>query len=362
MATEYKIRIFDRTGTLQYELIDYRALAYTKAVNEPGMGIITLDGRAPVVSVIDLDWQVEIYRRDLTHSLAWYCDFYGLFRDSEEKADENGVRSATLYCPGQMSLLQRASIAYPAATASRTVFSSTPAETIAKTLVTYNATSSGTTADGRIRDVTLPSIIVEADAATGASLDYNCAWQNLHNALIDLADVGGGDFDLVKTDVAEWEFRWYAGQLGTDRSGTIAFSLSQGNMTNPVLRRNTLSERTVAIVGGQGEENTRDVVVRTGSNYDAAYNAIEVFVDARQMSTTAGLNAAGDAALAVYQARYDLQFDVLQIPSTVYGRDYALGDLVTAVYGGYSATKQVASVAVEFGINGERLTIGMRDA
>lgn len=361
MAAEYKIRVYDRTGTLRYELVDYRALAYTKAVNAPGMAIITLDGQAPVVGAIDLDWQVEVYRRDLTYSLAWYCDFYGFFRDAEERADENGVRSATLYCPGQMSLLSRATVAYPAGTANRTVFTSDPAETIAKMLVTYNATSSGVTGDGRKRDVTLPTITVEADAAAGATLDINCAWVNLLGVLREVADVGSGDFDLVKTGAAAWEFRWYDGQLGTDKSGTLAFSLSQGNMTNPVLRRSTLDERTVAIVGGQGEEGARDVVVRTGANYDAAYNAVEVFVDARQMTTTAGLNAAGDAALSGYQARYDLRFDVLQIPSTVYGRDYVLGDLVTAVFGGYTSTKQVSSVAVEFGVNGERLSIGMED-
>jgi hypothetical protein len=361
MAAEYKIRVYNRSGVLQYELIDYRALAYTKAVNEPGMGIITLDGRAPIVDAIELDWQIEVYRRDLTFSLAWYCDFYGFFRDSEERADDNGIRSATLYCPGQMSLLSRANVAYAAGAANRTEFTADPAETIAKTLVTYNATSGGTTGDGRERDVTLPTITVEADGLTGNVLDYNCAKQNLLSALQEVAEVGGGDFDLAKNGAAAWEFQWFDGQLGSDLSGTVAFSLSQGNMANPVLRRNTLNERTVAIVGGQGEEGSRAIVVRTGANYDATFNAIEVFVDARQMSTTDGLNAAGDNALANYQARYDLSFDVLQIPSTVYGRDYALGDLVTAVFGTYSATKKVASVAVEFGVNGERLNIGMKD-
>ena len=361
MAAEYKIRIYNRSGVLQYELIDYRALAYNKAVNQPGTAIITLDGLVPVVSQIDLDWQVEIYRRDLTYGLAWYCDFYGFFRDSEERADENGIRSATLYCPGQMSLLSRAIVGYPAGTSNRNKFTSTKAETIAKTLVKYNATGDGTTGDGRIRTVTMPTITIETDGSQGGTLDLNCAWSNLLSALQGVAEVGGGDFDLVKTGAATWQFRWYNGQLGTDKSASVAFSLSQGNMTNPTLRRNTLHEKTVAIVGGQGEEDSREVVARTGANYNASYNAVEVFADARQMSTTAGLNNAGDAKLAEYQARYNLHFDVLQIPSTVYGRDYALGDLVTASFGSYSATKKVASVSVEFGLNGEHLTIGMED-
>lgn len=361
MATEYKIRIYNRSGVLQYELIDYRALAYSKAVNQPGTAVITLDGRVPVVRQIDLDWQIEIYRRDLTFGLAWYCDFYGFFRDSEERADANGIRSATLYCQGQMSLLSRAIVAYPAGTANRSKYTSTKAETIAKSLVTYNATSAGTTGDGRIRTVTMPTITIETDGSHGSTIDFACAWQNLLSALQDIAEVGGGDFSLVKTGAATWQFRWHDGQLGADKSSTIAFSLSQGNMANPVLRLNTLDERTVAIVGGQGEEASRSVVSRTGANYDASYNAVEVFVDARQMTTTAGLNSAGDAKLSEYQARRGLQFDVLQIPSTVYGRDYELGDLVTTSYGNYTAIKKVSSVSATFDLNGERLTIGMED-
>lgn len=361
MSAQYKVRVYNRAGSLEHELIDYHALAYTKAVNEPGMGIITLDGREPLVAAIDLDWQVEIWRRDLTYGLNWYCDFYGFFRDAEERADANGVRNAILYCPGQMSLLARPTIAYPAGTSNRNTFTSDPAETIAKALVTYNATGSGTTGDGRLLDVSLPTIAVEADGSQGNVIDFNCAWQNLLSALQEVSEVGGGDFDLVKTGAASWEFRWYDGQLGTDKSGTLAFSLSHGNMTNPVLRRNTLAEKTVAIVGGQGEESLRALVVRTGANYEAVYNAVETFVDARQMTTTAGLNSAGDAKLAEYQARYDLQFDVLQTESTVYGRDYVMGDLVMAVFGDYAAVKKVQSVSVEFGEQGERLTVGMKD-
>lgn len=362
MAAECKVRIYNRAGVLTHELLDVLSLAYERRVNAPGLLTFAVNGSHDLVGAVALDYQVEVWRRNQGEGLAWYCDFRGFVRDVERTATESGATRALLYCPGQMHLLRRAIVAYPAGTATRSTFGADRAETIAKALVAYNATSAGTTGDGRVRDVTLSGISVEADAETGPSMDYNCAWQNLLSALQDIAAVGAGDFDLVKTGAAAWEFRWYAGQLGTDRSATVTFSLAHGNMANPILRLNSLDERTVAVVGGQGEEALRAVAVRTGANYDATYNAVEMFVDARQMTTTGGLNTAGDSALAGAQARHGLEFAVIQTPGCLYGRDYFLGDLVTASFEEYTAIKKVSGITVEWGGDGERMSVETSDA
>lgn len=361
MAAEYRVRIYSRTGVLVYELVDYTALAYTREVNAPGMAVVTLPGEHAAAAGVDLDFRLEVWRRNQTYSLDWYRDFSGLVRDVERRAAEDGMRTATIYAPGDLSLLGRAIVGYKAATANRSKFTTAKAETVLKNLAKYNATSSGTTGDGRIRNVDLAGISLQADGAGGNTLDVACAWQNLLEACQDVAAVAGGDFDLIKTGAAAWEFRWYAGQRGTDRSATVLFALTRGNMANPVLLRNTLTEATVAVVGGQGEESARSVVIRTGANYNASYNATEVFVDARQMSTTAGLNAAGDRALWEAQARYTLEFDVVQTPSTFYGSHYDLGDLVAASFEEYSGTKKITGVAVQFDNNGEQIKVTMGD-
>ena len=360
MAAEYRVRIYSRAGALVWEPADYTALAYTRTVNEPGLAVVTLPGEHAAAAA-DLDYQVEGWRRDAANGLDWYRDFSGPVRDVERRAGADGTRTATLYAPGDLSRLARAIVAYRAATANRSSFTAAKAETILKGLVTYNATSSGTTADGRVRTVDLGGITVQADGAGGNTLDVACAWQNLLSACQGVAAVGGGDFDLVKTGAAAWEFRWYAGQLGTDRSGTVRFGLTRGNMANPVLRRNTLDERTVAVVGGQGEEAERAVAVRTGANYLTVYNSVETFVDARRYSTTAGLEAAGDVALWGAQARYTLAFDVIQTPATLYGVHYFLGDLVAASFEEYSGTKKITGVAVQFDAAGEQIQVTMGD-
>jgi hypothetical protein len=131
----------------------------------------------------------------------------------------------------------------------------------------------------------------------------------------------------VDTSPTEWEFRWT--DSATDRTGTVVFSIGFDNMASPVMRENRLHERTVAIVGGQGENELREVVIRTGPNYHADDNHRETFVDAPDVESTAGLNARGDQRLHELQATSGLTFNVRQTPVTKYGEHYFLGDLVT---------------------------------
>lgn len=363
MATQYLLRIYDPDGDIQQIITDPLYLSYTKEVNGPGLLLVDLTATNMAVGTLALDWQIEVWRRNVEHGIDWYCDFYGFWRGEQRRADQDGAARYTMYCPGQMDLIARSIIAYPAAVTGRTAFAGNNAESIAKTLVTYNATSAGTTTDGRARTVTTTGISVEGDASRGNLLDVTCGWRRLLETLQDVARQGGGDFDLVKTAAAAWEFRWYPNQLGTDRSATLRFALNYGNITNPTLTRNHLPERTVAIVGGQGQEASRTIVTRTGANYDATYNAVETFVDARQQTTTAGLETAGDVALYNAQTRNDLAFDVIQAPGAYYGLHYFVGDLVTGVYEDVTATKKINRIAVTVDEDGaETIQVELQDA
>lgn len=358
MATDYELRIYNRSGALQYILTQRKGLlnlSYTKRVNQVGVCQFTVNADNDIVDVIDLDWQVEVRRRDPENAIDWYTDFYGLFRDEERRADDSGISTFTGMAFDANDWLARAIVAYNAGVSNRTAFSSLPAETIAKTLVTRNATSAGSTGDGREVAVGAwgAQITVQTDGSAGATVDYACAYRPLLESLQELAAVGSGDFNMVKTGAATWDFRWYNGQLGTDRSGTVVFDLALDNMSNPVLRRTHSAEYTVAVAGGQDVGTARTVVVRTGANYNTLYNASEMFVQANQYSSTAGVTAAADARLYEVEARDELVFDVIQVPAALYGKHYFLGDLVTGTYQGVTATKQIAGVSVTFAPNAQ---------
>lgn len=354
---QYELRIYNAAGSLQYIVTD-AAFSYTKRVNAPGFLQFIVDDAHSVVGNLSRDYQVEVWRQRAADSgesngITNGADAYFLVRDEERRADSDGNSSVTYYCPGQMSLLQRAIVAYPSGQDLRSDYTSDPAETVLKNIVKYNLTSSGTTGDGRIRNADETSITIQTDGAGGNTIDYACAYRNVLDALQEVATIAGGDFDLVKTAAATWDFRWYSGQLGTDRSASVIFALQYGNMASPTLRRNWLKESTVAIVGGQGEGSSRTTQTRTGTNYDSATNSTEIFVDARDLTTTTGLQKRGDIALYQSEARDDLQFDVVQTPGSLYGLHYFLGDKVTGYYQGVTATKQITAVTVGLGQDGQ---------
>ena len=121
-----------------------------------------------------------------------------------------------------------------------------------KTLVSYNAGSSATAGNSRLRTGTISGLTVEADGANGNTLDWFCAYDNLLESLQKLAAIAGGDFDLAQTAVGAWQFRWHTGQLGTDRTATAIFALERSNMANPQDQLLRTVEKTACIVGGKG--------------------------------------------------------------------------------------------------------------
>ncbi len=247
-----------------------------------------------------------------------------------------------------------------AGTNNRSTFTDTKAETLMKTLVSYNAGSAATTANGRIRNGAITGLSVQADGGGGNTLSKACAYDNLLSTLQEIAEIGGGDFDLIRTGAQAWEFRWYAGQRGTDRTATLLFALERGNMAEPMYEYDRREERTVAIVGGQGEAAARQVVVRTSPDYHVDTNNIEMFADARNQTSTAALNATGDSRLRGTRGRQTFGFKVLQIPSCYYGLHYGLGDLVKAQYGSVNVTQKIVGVSVSLEQDGtEQIDVEM---
>ena len=178
----------------------------------------------------------------------------------------------------------------------------------------------------------------------------------------NLALVAGGDFDLVKSDLNSeplvWDFRFFAGQRGTDRSATLVFAIGRGNMINPQRDYIVENEATVAIVGASGTGSNRTYLTRTGTNYSTT-NDTEMFVSSSG-ATTAAQQADGDAALAKVQAREQLTFGVKQTDNCVYGKDFFLGDLGSAVnpFTGTSSMVKINAVIVDLAVDGTEVISG----
>lgn len=304
-------------------------------------------------------------------------DWVGVIRNADEQntnGDGETLRTFRAY-EGKHILTWR-SVLWYAGVANRSQFTNAPAETVAKTLVTYNCTTSAVGgADPltqRQRDGDLAAgmgltISVAADAGGGDSLSKSFTGQQLLAALNTVTALGGGDIALAWQGGAVWQFQ-YADQLGADKSSgsnRVLFSLINNTMINPRLRRYEAGA-TVALAAGQQEGVARQVSVVTGPDY-AANNDIEVFVDARNEADEAGRVDAGNEKLDSLKARTELTFDVAQTadvfysPVDVTGRKvYRLGDLVLASYGGdYTRKISHVDVAWQPSGGGEALQFGV---
>lgn len=360
MAAEYRLDIHTAAGVKVAEVTDFIELAYTRRVNAPGLLTWSIMGNHEVLPLLEHNGIVIVYRRNASIGLPWTADFWGLYRAQKRWYTDHDLFEAR--CPGVMTMLTWRIVAWYANTANRSKFKGVKAETIAKTLVSYNAGSAATTANGRIRDGAISGISVQADAGSGNTLNYSCAWDNLLSALQTVASIGGGDFDLAYTGAGTYRFDWHSGQLGTDRTGTLLFALERGNMAEPVYEYDRQEDKSVGIAGGQGEEDERVVRIRTSPSYNAASNNIETFIDGRNCATEEELNTQADARLADASARQKITYRVVQTPACAYGVHYQLGDLIKAQYSPImNMTQKIEGVDVSLGRDGgETIAVEMR--
>lgn len=368
-AAEFELHIHTPAGVLTDIITDGRgqgqgainsgflSLGAVSKVNDIGYCTFELNGAHASIPGLQNDSIILVKRRHNGYGVAWRTEFVGLYRKTQKAAPDTTIFTA--HCVGTLHLLRRSLVAYASGVGGKSTFSGVAGESILKTLVTYNATTSATTGNGRIRTRSmLPHVItVATDAAGGNAVSVSVSNENLLAALQKVARVAGGDFDLNHTGGANYQFQWYLGQRGSDRTaGTIRvlFARKFGNMVDPRYEHDRIDEATVALVGGADIGTSRDYVVRTGNGYSSS-NDIEVFADARQYSkgNTAGLNIAGDIMLDRVKARESFSFTPQQVPSSAYGLHYFLGDKVQAEEFGITTTHKIIQVAFSLPQSGE---------
>lgn len=339
MAVVWQLKLKNHSGALVALIDDFVGLEIKEPVNGVGEYALQMKGDDPDCALFGLDYQVEAWWRDLDAGIAWRREIEAFHRDGYWSVAADGKLVFSSVGVGYVDLLRRTHIEAYAGSAE--AVKSGPAETVIKEYVDEQA---GPSAGSRARS----GLSVQADGETGETVRFTRPWANLLAVCQEIAQVGGGDFEIVGTGAATFEFRWHSGQLGADRSATVRFSLGFGNMAEPELRQTRSGEINAVLVAGQGSEDARETVWRTDAGLldDSPWNRCEAFVDARSEADTSGLNTVGDARLKEGKPSNTLTFKVLQTEGYRYGRDYFLGDLVTAEFRGVTALKKIVGVTI----------------
>jgi len=206
-------------------------------------------------------------------------------------------------------------------------------------------------------------------SAGGASVTKDFAYRNVLTTLQEICEVAQEKngvwlgFDVVRTAPGQFEFRTYTGQRGQNHgraSGDRLVGRQYGNLSEAAFGTYNADERNVVLVAGQGEGAARELVTRYNNSrlYASKWNRREYFKDSRDDSTTAALEADGDAALDEFRPRQVLTGTLHDTPGMQYNIHYQFGDVLSVEAFGYFVDCHVKAVRVRVDQDGgEQLDI-----
>ena len=209
-------------------------------------------------------------------------------------------------------------------------------------------------------------------SAGGAQITKAFAYRNVLTVIQEIAEVANEagvwlGFDVVRTAPGAFEFRTYTGQRGQNHgraSGDPRLVGRQyGNLSEATFGTYHADERNTILVGGQGEDSARELVERNNTTrmYASKWNRREYFKDSRDDSTTAALEADGDAALDEFRPRQVLTGTLHDTPGMQYNIHYQFGDILSVEAFGYHVDCHVGSVRVRVDQDGgEQLDVRLR--
>lgn len=375
---QYKVRLKDQDGIAVAEFDTWASLSFTHMVNQRGAIRFEINGDDSRNSLFVTDGQIEVWRRNQIIDLDWYLEWEGFFRTKNTLLTLNGTRRFVAYGFSYLDLARRAEIAWPPG--SDEVVKEEAAETAMKQLVSENIGAAALEADGRLADNVMPGLSIEGDEGEGETWAASVDDENLGDILEDIALFTSTDspvdFDIVGIGDALFEFRTYAGQRGLDRTKTntdgnvpVTFGVSLGNMIVPVLSENRSTIANVIYAIGAGTDDTR-LAALAQDNAELAqspWNRIEKSVSGGSSSSGCNVNAQllALAGAELEENKFDarLNFEVIQLRSSYYGKHYSWGDRITAGFLGQDFDKKIVDVriTVSENANGEDIQIGFAD-
>jgi len=221
-------------------------------------------------------------------------------------------------------------------------YESAPGETIIKNLV-YSQCGLGADVKRRFTNMT-----INADGARGSnytiSTKYTAVYAECATAALQ-SGIGWYVYpDVVnKTFVVDCE-------VGIDRSTSQSvnpfciFSPSFESIRGYSIDDDIESFRNLVYVGGDGQGAGRTIHAGYTGTEPEGFDRYEMFDDASSLSTTADLQTEAAAVLAQYAQSIAVDSDGLILSPFMYKENYAVGDIVTLQYRGYSLDLRIKTV------------------
>ncbi len=372
--TEYVLRVLDTNANMTAVLDDYRSLSLYKEINKVPTATVVIDGKSSKIANFGLDYILEA-RRNV--GAGWYTEWDGVALDINPHADTaEGDSSYTRNFYGWKELLARRFITYYAQ--SSYTLKSGAGETVIKEFVDENAGPSATSPPRLKKSGVITGLTIHDDGGTGTTWNgQDKSFQALLPTIQEVAAKTGLAFDIIRTGT-NLVFRTYD-QFGVDRTETglnastglnaagnapVIFSLGRGNMLSPSYTYKVAGSANTIFVIGKGIKNEQEVELVENADDSALskWNQRESVLRGKTDSGTTEMQQSGSVELEKRKIREILTFEVVQQEESRYGRDYFVGDTVTAYWrNNVSFDKIILGVRIAVDASGERVSLILGD-
>lgn len=356
MPATYYLALKDQAGAQVAVFDQFHRLQYHRHRNEPGWCKVDLDLPESRTALFDLDGQIEVRRRGDWSGATWYVDMETLHRRPEYLMLRTGQERFLSWSVGYLELLARRIGLYwlynrDAWTLDGYLTVTATAPEIIGEFVNREAGPGAIYAgvDRRTQGLTLAAIV-----PAGATVTHVLRNTNLLLKIQQIAQAYGLDIQVVGNGAALFEFQ-VGTLLGTDRrignpagNPPMVFSAGYGNITEPHYIEDRLEEVTHIFVGGEGTGLERTIYDQQDAALiaDSPWNLREAFADGRSFDSESKLQVRAEEELHEYAPITDLEFRLIETVAYKYGRDWDLGDLVTATYRNVQLDYVVEAVTV----------------
>lgn len=396
MSGTYELWLTDDTGNRLAYLADFgepNFFSYTRAVSQISVFSVGLDYRAfsqKFNPYFKPDWRVELWR-SAAYGVPLRLEDVFMLRKPNVYMRQDNVEILQFYGRNGIDLLNRRFVVQKDGTSytRKSDYADDMMKDVVREQSLYGSVVDETGTADNSRGFPQGEWSVSPDNSLGPSISQNFAGKKVYDVLdgikketFQLNEDSPSTYERVYFDVRPivlsptaapsgsrlgWIFNTSVGLLGMDRTlnGKI-FSAENENLSDPSYSINHLDEVTAVFALGNGAGNSRIVQEVTAANRLQAsrWNRIESVVNSSSSTSTAQLNAAGRAELRANRPVEEFQGTILNtpgrndVPQSLYGIDWDLGDLLRVEYARKQFDAEVVNVYVSVNDKGEEEITG----
>jgi hypothetical protein len=346
----YEIFIYDYNNKLYATLRGWDRFEFTQRRNGAWNHLIEFklssdDPRVTLIRNIRWFYKIYAYRTDPITGVRTRV-YEGFCQTLVDQAEAQGNVLLTMYGDGFSRLIRHRCVIPPTGTKANEKSGTTEGVMKAYFADCFINTST---------DRQIPNLSIEFNEGAGGAASYSANYTKLESVLEALGKMGRLDYGIYGgAEIGQLIFRvrplWGIDRTENNTEGNkpTIFDMTLGNMAIPIFSRNRSEERNIVYVGGQGQDEDREIIVVANSESAtySPYSRIEMYQDARE-AVTAVMVTDGKAQLMKYGFAHRLDFDIIQTHHTRWLRDWSMGDLITAKYYGDTFTRQIDEVTTQ---------------